>query len=118
MKYAPLCCALLLAPFAFADALRDPTRPPVAPVRRGAAPSADPTPSLTAIMGVAGARRAILDGRVVSVGSRFGSIVIDEVFDDGIRYHRAGVRHELHLPRNPLIKQPSKEPARQPTGVQ
>lgn len=103
-----------LAAPASADALRDPTRPPV-PVHTGAE-SVEAGPVLSAILGSKWDRMAIFNGKLVRSGESVGPYEIEAVFDDGVRYRRAGVSRELHLPRSEGFKKPSTAAARAPTG--
>lgn len=119
MKPVPVICtvasALVLAPLAIGDAVRDPTRPPLnatmSLVTREAAPV------LSAVLGTGNERIAIFNGQLVRGGGSVGAYVIETVFEDGVRYRRAGVTHELYLRHPPAFKKPSTLPARSPAGV-
>ena len=90
--------ALILAFWAMAasaDPVRDPMRPPLASSAREALRYSEP--AVTAVFIATDRRAAIVDGRVVHAGDIVGDCAIDAVLDDGIRFHRAGVVHELHL---------------------
>jgi hypothetical protein len=116
MKYALLCCAFF-APLAGADALRDPTRPPLAQIHLSIAH--EPPPVLSAVMGANGSRIAIFNGKLVRSGGSVGAYVIEAVFQDGVRYRHAGLTRELKLPHAATpFKKPSTAPARLSAGVQ
>ena len=113
-----LCCigALVLAPPAPAEHLRDPTRPPqtmaAAGVRRESAPV------LSAVLSSGARRGAIFNGEFVRNGSTVGPYLIEEVLADGVRYRYAGHSQELHLPPAlNMIKKPTVYPARAASGV-
>jgi hypothetical protein len=109
---APVLCAAAVA--AQAD-VRDPMRPPLPAAARAATRNAEPV--VTAVFIAAGHRTAIVDGRVVHAGDSVRGSAIDAVLDDGIRYHRAGSVHELHLaPTELQVKKPAATPARVARG--
>jgi hypothetical protein len=116
MKSLLLIVAVVVAPLASADELRDPTRPPVA-AHHEAGPS-EPPPVLSAIMGSGSDRVAIFNGHVVRSGGLVGTYVIQSVFEDGVRYRHAGMIHELYLARPATFKKPSTAAARLPAGDQ
>jgi hypothetical protein len=89
---------------AAADEARDPMRPP-RPAPSAAAAAAPPV--LTAIIGTAGDRIAIVNGELVRSGGSVGGCFIEQVFEDGVRYRRAGVTHDLYLPHMAAFKKPS-----------
>lgn len=95
-----------LALAAPAGAARDPMRPPV-PAAGAKSSRSAPEPVLSAIIGSAARRVAIVDGRVVRAGDRIGGVEILAVFDDGIRYSRAGIVRELKLPAPVAMKRPA-----------
>jgi hypothetical protein len=109
-----LVCASLLASHASADALRDPTRPPV-PVHSQAA-AVERAPVLSAILGSKWDRRAIFNGKLVRGGESVGAYAIEAVFEDGVRYRRGGVSRELYLPHSEAFKKPSTAAPRAPLG--
>jgi hypothetical protein len=114
MKRLLLIGLSVAAPLASADVLRDPTRPP-APVRaEGSAVESGPV--LSAIFGPRFDRVAIFNGKLVRGGESVGPYQIDVVFEDGVRYRRAGVSRELHLPHSEGFKKPSTAAARAPLG--
>jgi hypothetical protein len=126
MRAAPLRCALLGGPLAWAalvaaapasaDGLRDPTRPPQA--TQGAARPHEAAPVLSAIFVSAGLRSAIFNGQFVRSGGSVGSYAIEAVLEDGVRYRHAGRVQELHLPQTlSSIKKPATDVARISSGV-
>jgi hypothetical protein len=111
-------CAALGGTLAAAGEIRDPTRPPMRASGTGEA-AREPAPVLSAVMSFNGKRKAIFNGHVVGDGSVVGPYTIDTVLEDGIRYRRANVTHELHLAHaSTTFKKPTAEPARAPSGVQ
>lgn len=101
-----LTAALLLAPgLGHADGMRDPMRPPL-PAQRTAA-THEAIPVLSGIVSVDGRRRAIVDGHLVHAGSVLGSVTIDAILEDGVRYRNAHGVRELHLAPASSIKKPS-----------
>jgi hypothetical protein len=114
MKSLLLIAAVVAAPPASADELRDPTRPPVV-AHHDAGPS-EPSPVLSAIMGAGSDRVAIFNGHVVRSGASVGTYVIQSVFQDGVRYRHAGTIHELYLARPAPFKKPSTAAAPPPAG--
>lgn len=99
---------------ALADDIQDPTRPPTS-MRM---PAHEPTPVLSAIMGVASSRCAIFNGQVVHAGSHVGNFFIEAVLDDGVRYRHAGASQELHMAHSiNSIKKPSATAVRAPSGA-
>lgn len=84
-----------------AEALADPTRP------SSAAASSDLGPEVVgvhveAIVSRAGSRVAIVNGRLVRAGDRLGSIWIEEVTADGVRYLQNGRSSVARGPATPL----------------
>lgn len=116
MKSLMVMLAVVLAPLASADELRDPTRPPVS-AHRDAGPT-EPLPVLSAVMGSGGNRVAIVNGRVVRSGDSVGTYLIQSVFEDGVRYRHAGVNRELYLPKIASFKRPSTAAAKATARVQ
>jgi len=114
MKSLLILCMIAAAPPAAADALRDPTRPPATVHSEGA--SVERAPVLSAILGPKSDRTAIFNGKVVRSGQSVGAYAIEAVFDDGVRYRRAGVSRELHLPHSEGFKKPATAAARAPMG--
>jgi MSHA biogenesis protein MshK len=90
---------LLAASFAYADSLIDPKRPANLPARTGVVRDAEPSSRVTAVFLANGRRVAVLDGRVVKQGDRFGDLVIEEVLADGVRFTRGGRSEVARLPR-------------------
>lgn len=103
---ALVACGLAFA--TTAQAARDPMRPPMAATSR-VAPRAVPAPELTAVIGSAERRVAIVNGRVVRAGDTVDGALIVAVFEGGIRYSRAGAVRELRLPDAPAVKRPARE---------
>jgi hypothetical protein len=114
MKHLFICCMAAFAPFAAADGLRDPTRPPVAAHAGFAA--IERAPVLSAILGAKSDRMAIFNGQLVRSGESVGAYAIEAVFEDGVRYRHAGISQELHLPHSAVFKKPSTAAARAPMG--
>ncbi len=109
MRRAALYACLALAPLAVADELRDPMRPPRP--AQAARVAAEPVPVLSAIISRGGERLAILDGHLARAGDHVGAYAVDLVFVDGVRYHRAGIAHELHLASPlPIFKKAANAP--------
>ena len=122
MKSTLIYGVLALAPSGFADlaaadALRDPTRPPLV-VASHESSTHEATPILSAIMGTSHARIAIFNGQLVRSGGTVGNYAIEEVLEDHVRYRHAGLTQELYLPIAAAFKKLSTVPARPPTGVQ
>ncbi len=114
----PLACllGLVVAASAPADALRDPTRPPSVGPRSAAV---EATPVLTAVLSSGERRSAIVNGRLVHAGQMLGSVQIEAVLEDGVRYRQAGVVREVHLPQAPqTIKKPAASAPREAIGGQ
>ncbi len=73
---------------------------------------------LSAVLSSGFKRGAIINGEFVRSGGSIGPYLIEEVFEDGVRYRYAGHSHELHLPRVlTMIKKPTAYPAQAPSGV-
>jgi len=92
MRTAPtvlLLMCLVAAP-AFADGLKDPTRPPavVAPATHAALRPA--LPRVSAIFMADDRRVAIFEDQPVRVGDRVGLYRIDDISATGVRYSTAG----------------------------
>jgi hypothetical protein len=127
MSRAPLTFAVVAAVFAavlgvahgaFAEEIRDPTRPPMRDARAADAVR-ESAPVLSAVMSFNGRRIAIFNGHVVSGGSVVGAYTIDSVLEDGVRYRYENATHELHLAHPATtFKKPATGPARSPSGVQ
>lgn len=84
--------ALLLACAAIgahADALRDPTQPPLAPAAK-AAVAATPMLRVSAIFRRGSQLSAIVDGKLVRAGDRIGTAIIQDITSDAVRYSRNG----------------------------
>lgn len=109
---------------------RDPMRPPQHATAQVEARAATPV-LLSAVMGTADRRIAIVNGRVLRAGESFEGITVERVDATGIVYRRAGVQRELKLAGVPAVKRPAgiavartngvKEPAaasRGPAGEQ
>ncbi|HTE39517.1 MAG TPA: hypothetical protein VK629_01735 [Steroidobacteraceae bacterium] len=92
--------ALLAALPVRGETLIDPTRPANAPraVSTGGE-VVEVQARVTAVFVAGGRRVAVLDGRVVKAGDRFGDIVVQEVLADGVRYLRSGRSEVVRLPR-------------------
>jgi hypothetical protein len=101
---------------AAADALRDPTRPPLIAASH-AAISQEPTPVLSAIMGTSRGRVAIFNGQLVRNGDSVGAYSIEAIFEDRVRYRHGGLKQEVYLPLATTFKKPSTAPARSPAGA-
>jgi hypothetical protein len=95
-------CAMLLVlsvvSSVHADSLTDPMRPANLPARSGVV-SDTAAARVTAVFLANGRRVAVLDGRVVKQGDRFGDLTIQEVLADGVRYSRGGRSEIARLPR-------------------
>ena len=87
---------LLTAAVANAGELRDPTRP--ATLGRPAVTSLERGVRLEAVIGAGEARRAIVNGRIVRVGERVGSVLITGISDDSIQYVQSGRTLVARLP--------------------
>jgi len=114
--YGVLVLAPAAGPLAVADAMRDPTRPPVVAKAHDAAIH-EPPPVLSAIMGTPTARIAIFNGQLVRSGSIVGRYAIEAVLEDHVLYRHAGISQELYLPAAAAFKKPSTAPARSPAGA-
>lgn len=97
-------CALAFAPTAHGT--RDPMRPPLPAAERTAVRAAR-APDLSAVIGSGERRVAVVNGRVVRAGDTVDGALILAVFDDGVRYSRAGVARELRLPPAATVKRPA-----------
>ena len=107
---------LFVAPLVHADALIDPTRPAFAPTKSAAVTHATEAAShVTAIFQTGGRRVAVIDGRVVKDGDRFGDVAIQEILADGVRITRAGRVEVVRLPKQaaPVRSDARKESIRQ-----
>jgi MSHA biogenesis protein MshK len=93
---APL---LFVASLAHADALVDPTRPPMSVHKPGVVREVAMAAQVTAIFNSDERRVAVLNGQVVKVGDRVGDITVQEINADGVRYLRAGRVEFARLPR-------------------
>jgi len=102
---------------AAADALRDPTRPPLIAASH-AAISQEPTPILSAIIGNSGGRVAIFNGQLVRNGDSVGTYTIEAIFENRVRYRHGSLNQEVYLPLAATFKKPSTAPARSPVGAQ
>ncbi len=69
-----LAWTLIGTPAVFADALRDPTRPPVSaePMREGPLSGTDSEPVLQSVILSQGRMMAIINGQTVKLGEKFG----------------------------------------------
>jgi MSHA biogenesis protein MshK len=77
-----------------AQAMKDPTRPPVS-LAPGAVPAEPATgPQLQSIMLSTSRRSAIISGQLVSRGERYGDAVLAEVAEDHVVLRR-GARTEI-----------------------
>jgi hypothetical protein len=107
---------LYAAPAAAADEVRDPMRPP-RPAPSAAAPAREALPVLTAIIGTAGDRVAVINDQLVRSGGSVDGYVIEQVFETGVRYRRAGVTHDLYLPHMAAFKKPATALSNKPKEV-
>jgi hypothetical protein len=107
---------LNVAPAAAADEVRDPMRPP-RPAPTAAAAAREALPVLTAIIGTAGDRVAIINDQLVRGGGSVDGFVIEQVFEGGVRYRRAGVTHDLYLPHMAAFKKPATASSNTPKEV-
>lgn len=99
-----------------ADPLRDPMRPPMAASEHSGPRYSEP--AVTAVFISSDHRAAIVDGRLIHAGDLVGDSTIDEVLNDGIRYHRGSVSRELHLAHSATsIKKSASLPARDNSGA-
>jgi hypothetical protein len=106
-----------LGPLAAADALRDPTRPPLIAASHPAI-SQEPIPILSAIIGKPGGRVAIFNGQLVRNGDAVGAYTIEAIFEDRVRYRHGSLNQEVYLPLAATFKKPSTAPARSPAGAE
>jgi hypothetical protein len=111
--YGVLALAPTLAPHAPADALRDPTRPPVVAASHESG-IREPAPVLSAIMRRSGKRIAIFNGQLVHDGDSVGAYTIDAILEDRVNYRHGGLTQEVYLPLAASFKTPSTSPARPP----
>ena len=114
MRNLFMVCLMGCAPLATADALRDPTRPPIAAHAESVVVARAPV--LSAILGSKWDRAAIFNGKLVRSGETVGGYAIEAVFDDGVRYRHAGISQELYLPHSAGFKKLSTAAARAPMG--
>jgi MSHA biogenesis protein MshK len=91
--------ALLTVAGARAETLVDPTRPANAPARAVAASGGEAAARVSAVFQSGGRRVAVLDGKVVKAGDRFGDAVVQEVMADGVRLARGGRIEVARLPK-------------------
>ena len=93
----PYLAALLLtmSARAAADRLVDPTRPPQAP--RPDSEVMQDTVRVEAVLRSAERDLAIVNGKVVRAGDRIGSVRIEAILADGVRYVRDGQVHTARL---------------------
>ena len=94
----PYLAALLLTTLsakAAADRLADPTRPPLAS-DACASPSQDSV-RVEAVLRSKERDLAIVNGKIVRAGDRVGSVRIEAILVDGIRYVRDGQVHVARL---------------------
>jgi hypothetical protein len=99
---ALLSAAVLLADRATSADLRDPMRPPSAPVAVISRPGAPPSLQLQAVISTGASRVAIVDGKLVRVGDKVAGAVIDEISTTSIRYTRGGKQLVASLPDTKL----------------
>src|SRR5687768_8822961 len=81
-------CAALSS--AGAQSLPDPTRPPMPPANAGSPARTVFQLRLEAIIVSGGAKRAIVDGKVVREGDRVSGALIEAIGIDSVRYSRGG----------------------------
>jgi MSHA biogenesis protein MshK len=101
------CAAVQLAPCALAQTITDPTRPPaamIAPVRAPdgvvAAPVVRAAPRLQSVLvstRPGGRRVAVIDGKMVRQGQRFGDAVVVSIGAREVVLRRAGKDQTLKL---------------------
>ena len=92
--FALLC--MMIAPFAAAQELRDPTRPPQ-PQAAARAALRDQIPVVSAIFTRGSERSAIVDGRLVKTGDEVSGGSIEAISSERVRWLRKGIIHELQL---------------------
>lgn len=97
-----LSAAVLVATKALAADLRDPMRPPSAPVAVISRVGAPSSLQLQAVISTGASRVAIVDGKVVRVGDKLDGAVIDEISTTSIRYTRGGKQLVASLPDTKL----------------
>jgi len=108
---------MLVWSLAGADALRDPTRPPMPQAGPGAVVH-EPLPAVTALFISGETRTAIVDGHLVRAGDSIGDGKIEAVSANGVIWRRRGVAHDLQLPRAAAhFKKRATGPARTDSGV-
>lgn len=96
LAWAPALLALA-SHVAAAQALPDPTRPPEG-VRAVASPGAAPEQLVLQSVVIAGARRsALINGQVVSVGTRLGGARVERIGEAEVELTRDGRRETLRL---------------------
>lgn len=96
MKRAFALCCVLIAPFAAAEGLRDPTRPPQ-PHAAARAAVRDQIPVVSAIFTRGEERTAIVDGRLVKTGDEVSGGRISAISSERVRWSRKGIIRELQL---------------------
>ncbi len=96
MKRAFTLFCVMLAPFASAEGLRDPTRPPQ-PHTVARAAVRDQLPVVSAIFTRGEDRTAIVDGRLVKTGDDVSGGSISAISSERVRWLRKGIIHELQL---------------------
>lgn len=93
-----------------ADGVRDPMRPPVAPVAQAARAAAAPV--LQAVFHAAGRRVAVVNGRTAREGDTVAGLYIVSIGTDSLQYRQGGRSGELKLgPSTSSIKQAAGTPA-------
>ena len=96
MKRALAMLCVMIAPFAAAQSLRDPTRPPQ-PHAVARAAVRDQIPVVSAIFTRGDQRTAIVDGRLVKTGDAVSGGSISAISSERVRWLRKGIIHELQL---------------------
>ena len=96
MKRAFALCCVLIAPFAAAASLRDPTRPPQ-PHAAARAAKRDLVPVVSAIFTRGDERTAIVDGHLVKTGDEVSGGSISAISSERVRWSRKGIVHDLLL---------------------
>ena len=96
MKRAFTLFCVMLASFAAAEGLRDPTRPPQ-PHAAARAAVRDQLPVVSAIFTRGDQRTAIVDGRLVKTGDVVSGGEVSAISNERVRWSRKGINHDLLL---------------------
>lgn len=98
MAAAMLAAGLLASPAAaVAQAMADPTRPPEGVVSAESEEDAVRLPVLQSVIIAQHKRSAIIDGRLVEIGSRVGDARVVEITERRVTLRAGGQRQVLHL---------------------